>query len=169
MPADLIQRVNWDLIYPPFAEKCFDLAANCRARGVDYWALAGYRSPEEQLKLWQKGRNAAGAVVEPKSVVTKVKFGAHNLSIAVDWARDADLAKPGLQPSWKSADEYKVLAEEAQELGLEAGYFWKSFQDPPHVQLPLESKGLTFSRLRQVYWVKGLTGVWAELNRYNWG
>lgn len=30
---------------------------------------------------------------------------------------------------------YMVYADEAKKLGLEAGFFWTSFQDSPHVQL----------------------------------
>lgn len=118
--------------------------------------------------MWQKGRNAAGAVVEPKQVVTKVKFSVHNVAAAVDWTLDADLTKKGLQPDWLDAEKYRVLAEEAQKLGLEAGFFWKSFRDPPHVQLPLSKHGITLTKLRHVHMVGGVERVWEFLDKYEW-
>jgi peptidoglycan L-alanyl-D-glutamate endopeptidase CwlK len=167
MPTELLDRVDWDLIYPTFAERCFDLAANCRARGVDYWAISGNRSLKEQEALWQKGRDATGAVVDPKSVVTNVKVGNHNFGIAVDWARDRDTTKAGLQPGWSMAD-YAVLAEEAKKLDLDAGYYWKTFPDPGHVQLNLAKHGLTIGKLRHILLMKDLRRVWEYLDQFQW-
>lgn len=164
MPVDLIKRIDWDKIYPPFAKKCFDLAAACRARGVDYYATSGFRSPEEQLRLWQLGRSPAGAVVEPRKVVTKLRFGLHNCGLAVDWTRDGDLTEAGLQPSWKAPD-YRVLAEEAVKLGLEAGFFWKIFVDAPHTQLPIGSKNITITTLRGLVAKGGVKAAWGLLDR----
>ncbi len=155
MPTELLTRVDWDRIYPGLRDKCFELAARCRARGVDYYATSGFRSPAEQLKLWQQGRDAAGAVVEPKKVVTTLKFGMHNAGLAVDWTRDGSTAK-GLQPVWTLAD-YAVLAEEAVKLGLESGYYWKTFKDGPHVQVPVGTKNITVSMVRGL--VNGTGGV----------
>lgn len=168
MPRDLLTRVNWDLIYPAFRDRCFELVARCRARGADYFATSGCRTPEEQLKLWQQGRDAKGSVVDPKRVVTKVKFGAHNAGVAVDFTRDSDTTRGGLQPSWKAAD-YQVLATEAKALGLEAGYFWKSFPDAPHVQLPLSTRGVTLSQLRAEYQKGGMPAVWKLLDDKGFG
>lgn len=164
MPKELVARINLDLIYPPFLERCLDLLAACRARGVDYFATHGYRSPEEQLALWKKGRNEAGAVVKPKEVVTRLRFGLHNVGIAMDLCCDADLTKTGLQPRW-DAKAYDVLSEEAVKLGLESGHLWKGFKDSPHVQLPISKVGLDVGRLKNLYWLRGLKGVWAELDK----
>lgn len=164
MPSDLLKRVNWDLIYPPLVERIFDVVAACQARGSDYWAVNGFRSPEEQLALYAKGRNAAGAVTEPKKVVTKVKFGYHNLGLAVDFCRDGDIEKPALQPDY-DVRHYALLAEEAESHGLEPGFRWK-WQDAPHVQLALYKKGLTVDELRRLYQVKGIPEVWARLDKH---
>lgn len=163
MPTDLV-RINLDLLYPPFTEKVLELAARCRAKGRNYYLNIGYRSPEEQLALWQKGRNEAGAVVDPKKVVTKLRVGAHNFGIAVDFCADADPVKPGLQPSW-SRDDYTLLAEEAVKLGLEAGHYWAGFPDSPHVQLPIAKHHITLSMLHGLYSKLGkLSHAWALLD-----
>ncbi len=167
MPTELLTRINLDALYLPFAAQIMELVAACRTRGADYYAVAGYRSPEEQLKLWQQGRNEAGAVVDPNKIVTKLKFGCHNLSIAVDFCRDADLAQPKLQPSYKHED-YRVLAEEAEKLKLEPGFRWVGFVDPPHVQLPLSKHGLSIDALRRLYWVGSIEAVHRELDKTTW-
>lgn len=167
MPADLLTRINLDALYLPFAAQIMELVAACRARGADYFAIQGYRTPEEQLKLWQQGRSPNGAVIEPKKVVTKLKFGAHNLSIACDFCRDANTQQPKLQPSYKHED-YRILAEEAERLKLESGFRWTGFVDPPHVQLPLSRHGLSISALRRLYWVGGIAAVHKELDRVEW-
>lgn len=167
MPTDLLLRLDWSNIYPPFRDKTWELAARCRKRGVDYYATSGFRSPEEQMKLWLQGRNAAGAVVDPKKIVTKVKFGLHNVGCAVDFTFDAAPAK-GLQPRWQPED-YRVLAEEATALGLEAGFFWASFRDAPHVQVPIGSKNITITMLRGLHAKGGLKAVWGALDRAGLG
>jgi peptidoglycan L-alanyl-D-glutamate endopeptidase CwlK len=163
MPTELLKRVDWGKAYAPFRDKCFELAARCRAKGVDYYATSLFRSPDEQLKLWQQGRDDKGAVVDPKKVVTKVKFGLHNVGIACDFTRDAG-PKVGLQPSWKE-DEYRVLAEEATRLGLESGFYWKTFKDAPHVQLPIGSKNITITMLRGLVQKGGVEAAWKLLDR----
>lgn len=164
MPNDLVSRLDLDLLYLPFTIKLLDLVANCRARGHDYHAVLGFRTHAEQLALFAKGRDASGAVVEPKKVVTRLKYGAHNLGIAADLVLDADLNKPGLQPNYRPAD-YEVLAEEAEKLGLEAGARWKGFPDYGHVQLPLAAHGTNLGTLRRMEQIHGIKAAWAELDR----
>lgn len=163
MPAELFTRINLDQLYPPFVEKLLEVVAERKAAGQHFHAISGYRSAAEQLKLWQQGRNAAGAVVEPKKVVTTLKFGMHQLGLAVDFCRDADLVKAGLQPSWE-AEGYRPLAEAGEGVGLEAGFFWKSFRDPPHLQLPLGPRKLTISKLKSIHDAEGLLAVWKLLD-----
>lgn len=163
MPADLTKRINLDLLYPPFCVKYLDLLANCRAAGADYVVTSGYRSPDEQMALWRKGRNANGAVIAPGEVVTRVKFGAHNCGVAADAVRDTDVTKPGVQVSWKKAD-YVILATQAEQLNLEAGANWKTFQDAPHVQLPLNKRGVSLQHLAALYASGGIAAVWAYLD-----
>ena len=167
MPTNLLARVDWSFIYPPFYERVFQVVGMLHDGGNDFWATSGYRSPEEQLALWQHGRNEAGAVVDPKSVVTKLKSGPHNLGIACDLVRDADLNLPGLQPDYKAAD-YEPLATTAEAHGLESGLRWKGFVDADHVQLPLSKYGLQMGALRRIHQIHGLKAVFLELDKYKW-
>lgn len=165
MPTELVSRINLDLLYPPFLDRVLALAATCRDLGTNYYAVQGFRSPEEQLALWRLGRDVAGVVVDRSKVVTQLKFGLHNLGLAVDFCRDADPAQPGLQPSWK-AEDYALLADQAEAHGLEAGGHWTGWKDRPHVQLPISRKSLTSDVLRRIYQIHDLPAVWALLDTH---
>ena len=167
MPSALLTRIDLDKLYPPFAYKVIELVGRCHDQGVDYYATSGFRTPEEQLLLWRKGRSVDGKIIDPKAVVTTKKFGAHNVSVACDLTFDKDLNKTGLQPSWNRPD-YELLAREAVKLKLESGHYWTGLPDSPHVQLPLNSKGILLSKLRLLEQVGGLEAVWKHLDKYSW-
>lgn len=160
-------------LYPPFLRKLELLAAKCKERGVDYWAISGYRSHEEQERLYALGRTVPNVdATEEKPLggrVTNARGGRsfHNWTVAADFALDKDSTREGLQPDW-NFEAYRILAEEAQAIGLEAGFFWKSFPDAPHVQLPLAKVGLKLLDLQTWYSKGGMPLVWANLDKYNW-
>lgn len=160
-------------VYPPLLRKLEDLAQRCRARGVDYWATSGFRSWDEQNRLFALGRTVKNVdATDEKPLggkVTNARGGQsyHNFGIAVDFALDKDTAREGLQPDW-NFESYRILAEEAKAMGLEPGFFWKNFPDAPHVQLPLAKVGLKLSDLQTWYSKGGLPLVWANLDKYNW-
>lgn len=130
MPTDLLHRVDWDLIYPPFRDSCFQLAADLRASGHDFFAISGFRSRHDQRLLFAKGRTAPG-----KRVTNALPGQSyHNYGLAVDWCLDADTDRKGLQPDWR-LPEYERLAVAAEALGLEAAYRWRFFKEGPHVQM----------------------------------
>jgi peptidoglycan L-alanyl-D-glutamate endopeptidase CwlK len=159
MPKELLTRIDWSKIYPPLVEHFFELAAACRARGADFYAIAGYRTYAEQLALWSQGR------MRPGKIVTNAGPGEslHNFGLAVDWCRDADMDRAGLQPDWNLKD-YLVLAEEAEKLGLESALRWKNFKEGPHVQLRISSKSVQMSDLQREFKAGGLPAVWAFLD-----
>lgn len=159
---DYFKRINTADLYQPFYQKLQQLVANCSALGVDYYAGSGFRSWDDQDKLYAQGRTTPG------KIVTKAKGGQsnHNYGVAVDFIKDADLTTPGLQPTWK-VEDYKLLADEAKKLGLEPGFYW-NFQDPPHIQLNLGSVGLSFADLRQEYSNGGMPAVFQKLDQYSW-
>lgn len=167
--AELLRRINPTTIYPPLWAKMEQLAKNCRTRGVDYWAIAGLRTVEEQNGLYAQGRS------KPGKIVTNAKGGhsCHNFGLALDFAMDKDVSREGLQPDFSSAQLYKVLAEEAKKLGLEAGFYWTRLPDSPHIQLPLsrvfgKPESQVLADLRIAYAAGGLSAVWALLNKYRW-
>jgi peptidoglycan L-alanyl-D-glutamate endopeptidase CwlK len=171
MNTELFKKIDTSKLYPPLLIKLEQLIENCSKRGVDYYAVSGFRDWEEQDKLYAQGRNKKGKVIDKSQVVTNAKGGEsnHNYSVAADWCADSDKTRYGLQPNWNT-ESYRILAEEAQHLGLEAGFFWK-FKDAPHIQLNLAKNGLSFQDLRNAYTTDsgGMSAVWALLDKYSWG
>lgn len=159
----LTSRIDLDVLYPPFKEKYLQLLTNCQKRGATYYAISGLRSIPEQTELYAQGRT------KPGKIVTNAKPGtsAHNYSIATDSCRDADLTRAGLQPDW-DMPSYLILAEEAVKLGLESAYYWASFKEGPHVQLPLSKHDITFLDLKKLYDHGGMSAVFDHLNKYSW-
>jgi peptidoglycan LD-endopeptidase CwlK len=160
MPADLLTRVNLDALYPPFLERLLRGLAAARARGADYVATRGFASFGQQhhlrmLYLAGKGGKAAPA-----------GLSAHNYGLAVDFCRDADTTKPGLQPDWKDA-AYDILGEEMQREGLVWG---ASFKDRPHIQWPRFVNASQLEPLRKVWLITNggreaqLRAVWSHVD-----
>lgn len=131
MPTDLITRIRprLDFVYLPFLQKALDVLAECRSLGHEYWAIRGYSTWVEQAKLYFQGRTSPGPIVTSAGP----GFSAHNYGIAIDFCRDVDTARSGLQPGWGSKD-YDILGEVALAHGLVWGGTW-SHPDKPHVQL----------------------------------
>ena len=98
------------------------------ATGLEWIVTSARRTMTEQQRLYDQGRKTPG------QIVTKAKPGssAHNYGLAADLApmKDGKIW-------WKAPDAvWKAMADAAQMLELEAGYYFKSFKDMPHVQDP---------------------------------
>lgn len=126
MPVDLAK------IHPALGARVPTLLRNCLSRGAEYRVTCGLRTTKEQDALYAQGRTTPG------KIVTNAKGGQshHNYGCAVDFVRIIHDSA-----SW-AKDSYKILADEARKLGLESGYYWTSFSDAPHVQLPFALKAL---------------------------
>lgn len=139
-----MSRIDTSKLWPPFHKMLQNLLARCAAKGAVYHVLSGYRSFVEQDALYAQGRTTPG------KRVTNARRGEsyHNFGLAVDFVRDFDLKKKGVQlgTSHSDPESYRILAEEAQAIGLTAGLLWKN-PDPPHVELKL-SGSLTFQALK---------------------
>lgn len=166
-------KVNKYALYPPFLAKLEELIVNCDKRGAHFWLTSGYRNEDEQNALYALGRtvkNPDGVSKEKPmgNIVTNAKAlqSNHNFTIAADFTFDLRPDVKGLQPSWKE-EHYKILAEEARKLGLEAGADWKTFPDRPHIQLPISKNKITFDMLRD--WIKvSVANLWKELDKFTW-
>ena len=128
MPTVNFSRIDLDLIYPPFLERVLHTIAACEARGVTFIATRGYDTYGAQMALWAKGRTMPGPMV------TNAKGGqsAHNFGLAIDFVRDLDRSKQGVQPGWKPED-FAILIEEAKKRGLHSG---QGYKDYPHISWP---------------------------------
>lgn len=154
-------RVKDGTLYPPFRKKLETMFKLLADKGYNYVITSGLRTHEEQLKLYAQGRTAPG------KIVTTVKVSLHCFGVAADSAFDLEPDKAGLQPSWDSK-YMKLMADAAKEVGLDPGYYWKTFKDGPHVQLNLKKHGLSIAKLQEVYETGGLAKVWEFLDTFEW-
>jgi len=170
-----LQRIDTSLIYPPFlaiVEPALIHLADTKKNPMYALGDGGYRDEAAQTGLFNRGRKTPG------KIVTNARWlqSAHNYGIALDLCADADATKAGLQPDWRDPP-YKVMATEMTLRGIEAAYFWKNFREGPHVQLPLDEKGINLwdphehpgaPCLRDIYLKGGIKAVWAALDKYVW-
>ncbi len=155
--------VNYALIYPPVQVLYRKTLAACRAENADFYATCGTRTYKQQINLYLQGRTLpgphAGEAHYPALglTVTKARPGesAHNFGIAIDSTRDLDLSRLGLQPDWK-IDDYEILARNAKKNGLTALFYDPVLRDGPHINLDIESRGLTLRLLRLEFERRGL-------------
>lgn len=173
----LLKRIDTSLIYPPFISVLGGGLTALSGRGYDFYALGdgGFRSESEQQALYNKGR---GKNKGKEPIVTNAKplQSAHNYGIALDLCADKEAAKAGLQPDW-SDGPYRVMAAEMVMRGLEAAYFWNTFKEGPHIQLPLYEHKINLHDpnqypgrpcLKDIYLKGGVKAVWEELDKYHW-
>jgi peptidoglycan LD-endopeptidase CwlK len=154
VPADLVKRIDLDALYPPLLERVLDMLARCRALGADYYAVAGFRTYEQQAKLYFQGRTMPGAKV------TNARPGesAHNFGLAVDFCRDGYLDRAGLQPDYRP-ESYELLGRVAGDVGLEWGGNWR-FRDLPHCQWPGYVSAAELRPIKRVFEAEGLQQAW---------
>ena len=111
----------------PYLQRKYKLHVElCRGMGIDIKIVSGYRSIEDQNKLYAQGRTAPG------SIVTKAKGGEslHNYGVAYDVC---PIVKGKFE--WNAPDlTWEKIALCGEKLGLEAGAHWKEFVDKPHFQ-----------------------------------
>ena len=96
------------------------------ATGLEWIVTSCRRTIAEQNALYAQGRTKAG------SIVTNAKGGQspHNFGLAADLApmKDGKIW-------WNAPDSvWKQMADIAVQLGLTAGYYFKSIVDKPHVE-----------------------------------
>ena len=153
------QRIDQSKIAPWFLAKAKQLVANCLAKGAEFYVLGdgGFRTPEAQDALYAIGRTVD---LSRKHVTNAPAYTSyHNYGIALDFARDLDATKDGLQPDWNK-DDYKILQTEAHALGLLSGLDFSSFPEAPHIQLPFRA-GAT-GDMKKILLKDGIEAVWAH-------
>lgn len=137
-----------------FQKAVRDMLAECRNAGFELRPYMTLRSPDEQARLWRQSR----ALEEIRAEIDRLRNGGATFLAACiervgpQAGRHVTNALPGL--SWHQWGEavdcvviengkavwdtkhpgWKAYGEAARRAGLEAGMFWKSFKDFPHVQ-----------------------------------
>ncbi len=126
----IMSNRNIEDLSPLFQKMVRDLLSQgqvaINTTGYTFFITDGFRSNEEQTKLYAQGRTAPG------KIVTNAKAGesAHSFGLAVDCAFQR-LGKLYYTPSL-----YAKIYPIARALGFELGADWTSFSDKPHFQYP---------------------------------
>jgi len=120
---------------PEFRRKLELFEKRLLESGIRVKLVSGYRSIEEQNRLYALGRT------KPGRIVTKARGGYswHNFGLAADYAFIS-----GGRLTWNGP--WRIFGRIARECGLEWGGDWRKFPDRPHVQW---RRGKTLAQMRR--------------------
>ena len=115
-----------------------------KENGIDFVVAQGFRSIEEQNKLYAQGRT------KPGKVVTNARGGdsLHNFGVAFDVC-----PLVSGKADWKNIKAFNKLGELGKSLGLEWGGDWKKFPARPHFQYTAGYKLIDFKK-NKIDWVR---------------
>ena len=133
-------------LHPFVQERTNQLIQQAADIGIVVVITDGFRSAEEQNKLYEKGRTVEG------NIVTHAKGGEsyHNYGLAVDFALkttsgeivwDMEYDRNG-----NSRSDWKEVVLMAKGLDFEWGGDWAQFKDNPHLQMDF---GLSLAELQR--------------------
>lgn len=145
------------------------LLDTCRSHGYDMRPYDTLRSVDDQAKLWRQGRSSqeirqtiktleregAPWIADRLQAVgpqhgRKVTFALpgqswHNWGLAVDCYRRIASG----HADW-SKESYRFYADLAREMGMTAGFYFRGWNDAPHIQMPSLSKpGMSWSEINE--------------------
>ncbi|GHI00835.1 M15 family metallopeptidase [Neobacillus kokaensis] len=133
-------------LHPIVEERTHQLIQQAAKKGIIVVITDGFRSTEDQNRLYEKGRTAAG------NVVTYAKGGEsyHNFGLAIDFA----LKTPSDNVIWdmqydgnqNGKADWGEVVDMAKALGFDWGGEWAQFKDYPHLQMDF---GLTIAELQK--------------------
>ena len=154
METKSIERLR--LLHPICRDKAiqaYNQAVSATPVGIHPYIDQTYRSFEESLRDWKKGRNAAGVIINKSEVVSNAKpgFSWHNWSLALDFHLIIDnkdywpaTAKEALANSY-----WMVVVNIFKQHGFTSGLdFPGKFKDPPHLEY---RGGYTLAKLRALH------------------
>jgi peptidoglycan LD-endopeptidase CwlK len=126
-------------------EKSSRLIQQAAKKGIVVVITDGFRSFEDQNRLYQQGRTTSG------NIVTNAKAGEsyHNYGLAIDFA----LKTPSGNVIWdrqydgnrNGKADWTEVVEISKSLGFQWGGDWTKFKDYPHLQMDF---GLTIADLQ---------------------
>jgi peptidoglycan L-alanyl-D-glutamate endopeptidase CwlK len=132
-------------LHPTVKEQTKQLIQQSAKKGIVVVITDGFRSPEDQDRLYEQGRTIEG------DVVTNAKGGEsyHNYGLAIDFA----LKTPSGDIIWdrqydgnkNRVADWSEVVKIAKNLGFEWGGDWAQFKDYPHLQMDF---GLTIADLQ---------------------
>jgi peptidoglycan L-alanyl-D-glutamate endopeptidase CwlK len=146
-------------LYPPMREDAKAVALEAAEIGA--FLFCGYRSYDEQLGLWLKGRDEHGKEVNLDEIVTWARPGTswHQYGLATDYA----FGGPGAW-NWRSGNPWEELGKIYEKHRFHWAGRWRRKTDKPHGE---RNYGFTIEDLKAIYERHGqLSDVWSELNNY---
>ncbi|HUS10599.1 MAG TPA: M15 family metallopeptidase [Pyrinomonadaceae bacterium] len=107
---------------PEAADLAQKLIAKAKEHGIAIRLVAGYRSPQQQLALYDRGRT------QPGPIVTAARFSSHNTGLAFDVVvvKDGKILFTG--------PDFDTIGTLGEQLGLVWGGRFKGMPDKPHFQ-----------------------------------
>lgn len=145
---------NMGGVNPSLKDYALELIKRCYKEGVYVQLSSGYRSHEEQAKLFGQGRSnfvykgkQYGRIKDANgkqlNIVTNAEPGQsiHNYGLAIDYFIVSD---DGNDAIWTVNDKWKRVAAIAKKMKFEWGGDWSSFRDYPHLQF---TGGLTLGQI----------------------
>lgn len=138
-------------LHPVYLEKYLKL---CDMLTDEWQPYVGFRSFEEQEKLYSQGR------ANPGRIVTWARAGEspHNWGCATDWT-----VYENRKFNWDnvSDDQWAYFGSACDAVGLEWGGGWSSDKiDRPHVEL----KGIDWKKVLAEYNRRGLKAAWGTIS-----
>lgn len=153
-----MKRIDWDWLYPEVRINAGHVIDDMAEEGFVVFAYSGFRSWDEQEKIYAIGRTDESKAAGEK-IVTNAKPGnsLHNYGLAIDLA----FSKSGTNP-WSESHPWDLLGEKVRDHDLQWGGDWTRFQDRPHIY---RDYGFTIPALKVLYARDKLTTVWTEIDK----
>lgn len=152
------------------------LIYNCKKEGITMVPYEGLRSPQMQARYWVQGRSLAevqstvddlkqerafflvkcieAADTKDGPIITNALPGCswHQWGEAVDcyWLLNGSKIWDTITVNNAGINGYKLYADVALKLGLDAGYYWQGIVDAVHVQLKKEASPLKLYTLKEI-------------------
>lgn len=156
---DNISEERLNLVNPVLAASIRKLALMLSAEKIEIRVVQGLRTWNQQLELWQKGRDTRGNVIDRSQVVTDAPPGYswHNFGLGVD-----SCPFDNGTPDWDlSHPVWKRMVQVGESLGLTSGSTFRSFPDWPHFQ-PQEVSLSPTDEDRQDFKDGGMEVLWKK-------
>lgn len=128
-------------VHPDLAATIERILAAMTILGFPMRVTDGVRTVADQQRLWRKGRNAAGQIIDPDQVVTHAdgitaRSNHQPHADGFGHAVDCTFLGPDGTPRWIDADPWALYGAMGKARGLRWGGDWKRPVDRPHLELP---------------------------------
>ncbi|MGN7309927.1 peptidoglycan-binding protein [Alkalicoccobacillus gibsonii] len=119
-------------------ESALEMIKRAYEEGINVQISSGFRSFEEQTKLFNQGRSTPGNIVTN----ARAGYSNHNFGLAVDYFLTDHEGKKAI---WTVNAQWRRVATIGKSLGFKWGGDWTGFKDYPHLEM---MGGLTMAQLR---------------------